>query len=198
MAESIEWLRAFITNHNSLEYVIIFFGSLLGAEFALFIFGFLAAQNVVSIVPLALFGFLGTLAPNILWFLLGKTKTVNRIALNRHADTTTSMITQAVNKISKDNHFIAFIIIKFIIGTAFLLIMYVNKTAMKFRQFLYYETPAVLLSLFIMAGIGYLSGLGFTYLSELFNNLYVALGFILLIALLVAIAKSWIKKRFVV
>jgi membrane protein DedA with SNARE-associated domain len=69
---------------------------------------------------------------------------------------------------------------------------------MKFGKFLYYETPAVLLSLFLMISIGLLSGLGFTYISDLFHNLYVAAGFILLITVVVVTAKLWIKKRIMV
>lgn len=196
MIESIEWLRILILNHRSLEYIIIFFGSLLGGEFALFILGFLAAQNVVSILPVIVLSFFATFFPNTLWFIIGKTKTISRVILSRYASATTSIITQAVNKISRENHFLALIVIKFIIGTPFMLIMYVNRTGLKFKQFLFYETPAIFLSLFVILSIGFIAGLGFTYLSDVFNNLYVSIGFILLIIVFIIIVQLWIKKRF--
>ncbi|MDE2399695.1 MAG: hypothetical protein KGL67_01650 [Patescibacteria group bacterium] len=196
MNAPIELLRVFILDHRSLEYIIIFLGTALGGELALFAFGFLAAQNFISLIPLFIFGFLGTFFPNILWFFIGKTNTASRVILNRYADNTTSMITQAVSNMSKDNHFTALIIIKFIIGTPFLLIMYVHKTGLYLKQFLYYETPAILLSLLVVILIGFISGLGFTILSDIFNNLYIAIGFILIIAVVIIMAKLWIKTQF--
>lgn len=196
MVESIEWLRMFIIDHRSFEYVIIFVGSVFGGEFALFTLGFLAAQNVVSIFSVVVLSFAGALFPNILWFLIGKTKTVSKVILSRYANATTLIVTQAVSKMSKENHFIALTIIKFIIGTPFLLIMYVNKTGLRFRQFLFYETPAVFLSMLVIIPIGFTSGLGFSYLARVFDNFYASIGLILLAVFIIIAVQLWIKKRF--
>ncbi len=196
MLEPAVWLRTLIIEHRSLEYIIVFFGAVFGGEVGLFTLGFLTAQKIVSTVPVIIFSFLGALAPNILWFIIGSTSTASRVVLHRYADTTTSVITDAVRKISRNNHFIALTLIKFLIGTSFLLMMYVSKTNIRFKKFILYESGAIFLSMLVIFPIGFLSGLGFTYVALLFNNLYIAVGFILLIIIIIVVVQLSIKKLF--
>jgi membrane protein DedA with SNARE-associated domain len=196
MIESIEWLRIFILDHRSFEYIIIFFGAALGGEFSLFALGFLAGQDVLSTLSVIILGFAGTLFPNILWFFLGKTKAMSKLVLFRYADATTSMVTQAVDRMSKGNHFAALTIIKFIVGTPFILTMYVSKTDISFRRFILYESGVVLLSLLAVVPIGFVSGLGFIYIASIFNNLYAMVGFVLLVVVIIIMLKRWIKNKF--
>ncbi len=195
MIESIEWLRLFILNHQTFQYVIIFLGAALGGEFALFTFGFLAAQGALGVVPVIVVSFLGAFLPNILWFFIGKTKTMSNIYLHRYANTTTSSITEAVTAMSNGSHLVALILIKFIVGTPLILTMYVNKTNISFRRFMYYESYAIILSLLVILPFGFISGYGFTYLTSVFDSLYTAIGFLLLIVLVIFIIKSSIKKK---
>ncbi len=196
MTESMEWLRIFILNHRSLEYIIIFGGAVIGGEFALFVLGFFSAQGILPIFSVVILSFFASFVPNILWFLLGRTNTIGKITSHRYASNTVSMITEAVVRMSGGSHFIGLIFIKFLVGTPFLLTMYINKTSLRFWYFLVYETPAIILSLLVLLPIGFLSGLGFIYFADIFNNLYVGLGFILLIVLLIVMAQLWIKKKF--
>ena len=48
MIDSIEWLRAFIMAHSSVEYLIVFAGAAFGGELALFTFGFLVVVVMVQ------------------------------------------------------------------------------------------------------------------------------------------------------
>ncbi len=196
MIEPTVWLRTLILEHRSLEYVIVFFGAVFGGELGLFTLGFLTAQKVISITPVIILSFLGALIPNILWFFIGKTNLVTKAVLHRHTKGTTSLITEAVTKISKGNHFIAITIIKFIVGTPFILVMYVNQTRMHFKNFLYYQSAALILSLLVILPIGFVSGLGFSYLESVFNDVYLAIGFILLIIVIIVVIQLSIKKRF--
>ena len=196
MTESIEWLRIFIINHRSFEYIIIFGGAMVGGEFALFALGFLAAQGILPVFSVVLLSFLASFPPNILWFLLGKTATVEKIISHRYANTTISIIGEAIIRVSRGNHFIGLIFAKFIVGTPVILTTYVHKTGLPFWRFIFYETPAIILSLLVLISIGYFSGLGFTYLADIFNNIYVAIGFILLIIVIIVAAQLWLKKRF--
>lgn len=197
MTESIEWLRILILNYPSFQYSIIFFATALGGELALFALAFFAAQGVFSLFPLIVFSFLGAFSPNILWFFLGRTATVGRIISHRYTNTTTSIIVQAITRVSRGNHLVAIIITKFIIGTPLILAMYVNKTAITFKKFLYYESVAIFLSLLIVIPIGFISGLGFTYFAQNLNNLYVAFGFVLLIVIMIIIFQVWLEKMFI-
>lgn len=197
MMNSIELLRLLIVEHQSLQYLIVFIGTVFGGEFALFALGFFIAQGILPVLPSLILGFLGAFTPNILWFLLSKTDITSKIMTHRRADSTVSIITEAVTKISGGNHFIALALIKFLIGTPILLTMYINKTSIRFINFLYYETPAILLSLLVIIPIGFFSGLGFFYLADVFNNFYVAIGFILIIIVVITILQIRLKVKFV-
>ncbi len=196
MTESIEWLREFILNYPALEYLVIFFGAGFGGEFALLVLGFLAAQDIISIFPLIIVGFSGTLFSDTLWFLLGRTRMVKRIISHRYANTTVAVINQAISRVSRGSHFTALIIAKFLVGTRVLLIMYVSSTNIGFRDFIRYDLVAIFLWILVVLPIGFLSGLGFTYFSQILENIYAAIGFILLIILLVIMLEIWLKKKF--
>src|SRR3989338_5669525 len=196
MTESVEWARNFVLHYPSLEYAAVFLGALVGGELALFTLGFLAAQKILHVFPVFLLSFLATYPPNVLWFLLAQTETVKKIVSHRYANTTISIISEAINRISRGNHYVGLIFAKFLVGTPIILTMYVNKNKLTLKEFFIYETPAVMLSLLVIIPIGYLSGLGFSYLADIFNNLYAAIGFIIFIAIVVAVAQSWLKSKF--
>src|SRR3989344_3001895 len=119
MVEAIEWLRLLITNHGSLEYVIIFLGAAFGGEVAMVALGFLAAQGVLSLYLLFIVSFFGTLSSDILYFLIGRTKAAGRFFSHRYTNGTINMITEAVRKVSKGSHFAALISIGFLSGIGF-------------------------------------------------------------------------------
>jgi membrane protein DedA with SNARE-associated domain len=196
MVESIEWLRVFIFHYPYLEYILILLGTAFGGELILLALGFLVAQNIISIYPLVVFGFLGTLFSDTLWFLLGRTSIIKRMVAHRYADTTILAINKAVDRVSGGNHLIAFIIAKFLVGTRILLMMYVGTKTIKFKDFIRNDMVAIFCWLIVVIPIGLLSGFGFTYLAEILENIYAAIGFILLIIFLAIVLEIWLKNRF--
>src|SRR3989338_2168855 len=196
MVEAIEWLRLLITNHGSLEYVIIFLGAAFGGEVAMVALGFLAAQGVLSLYTLFIVSFFGTLSSDILYFLIGRTKAAGRFFSHRYTNGTINMITEAVHKMSKGSHFIALLLANFMIASRIILIIYVSKTNIKFGRFIFYESISLILWLLVLISIGFFSGLGFTYISGILENIYVGIGYILLIFILVVIVQLWFKKIF--
>ncbi|MDO8659477.1 MAG: VTT domain-containing protein [Candidatus Parcubacteria bacterium] len=196
MIASIEWLRVFIDHYPYLEYLVVFLGAAFGGELILLALGFLAAHNIVSIFPLIIFSFTGTLFSDTLWFFLGRTTFVKKIVTHRYANTTISVINKAVERVSKGNDLIALIIAKFLIGTRILLIMYVGTKIVKFKNFIRYDMVAIFLWLMVIIPIGFISGLGFTYFASILENVYAAVGFILLIIFLAIMLEIWLKNRF--
>ena len=196
MTEFMEWLRIFIHNYPSLQYLIIFLITAVGGELALFTLAFFAAQGVLSLFPLIVFGFLGAFSPNVLWFLIGRTATVSRIVAHRYTNTTLSIVTEAVVRISKGNHLRALIVAKFLLGTPIILMLYVNKTALSFKKFLYCESISIFLSLIVIIPIGFISGLGFTYLAENLRHVYWGFGFVVLIIVVLFTVQIWFERRF--
>lgn len=197
MLDSIEWLRTFILHYPSLEYIVVFIGAVLGGEPALFLLGFLAAQGVVAVVPAAMLSYIGAFVPNAIWYFLGGTPFIQRISKQRYTAATISLITEAVQRASRGSHLLAIIIIKFLVGTPVLLVMYVSKTTLSIKQFFYYQSVATFFSILIIMPAGYLSGRGFIYFNEVFQNVYVAIGFILVILMVLMILQVWFEKKFI-
>lgn len=196
MIESIEWLRMFILHYPAIQYLVIFLGAGFGGELALLILGFLGAQGVISIYPLIILSFLGTLFSDALWFVLGRTSIIRKIIAHRYAHTTVSIINQAVHRVSRGSHLMALIIGKFLVGTRVLLIMHTSTQDIKFREFIRYDILAIFLWIIVVLPIGFLSGLGFVYFAKILKNIYLAIGFILLIILVIALVEIWLERRF--
>ncbi len=196
MVESIEWLRAFILNYPSFEYIIVFLGAVLGGEPALFLLGFLAAQGVVSVIAIVVLSYVGAFIPNAIWYFLGNTHMIQRLSSHRYTTHTVSVITEAVERASRGSHLLALIIIKFLVGTPVLLVMYTSKTKLSIKEFFYYQSVATLLSVMVIMPAGYLSGRGFTYFTQVFENVYAAIGFILAILIILMAIQVWFEKRF--
>jgi len=197
MAESILWLHMFISDHRSLEYIIVFFGVILGGGFTLFILGFLAAQNVIPVLSLFIISFLAVFSADAVWFFFGQTSLIKRVVLHRYTNPTISVVAEAITKASKGNQLKAFIFAKFLIATPVVLIMYLSKASLKFREFIYYNTPAIIIWILVATVLGYLPGLGFEYLTDIFQNLSVAVGFILTVVIVLISVHIWLSRRFI-
>ena len=121
---------------------------------------------------------------------------MKKVISHRYANTTVSIINEAVGRVSRGNHLVALIIAKFLVGTRVLLIMYVSTTQISFGQFMRYDLLAILIWIIVVIPIGFLSGLGFTYLAKILNNIYAAVGFILFVIFIVIIVEVLLKKSF--
>lgn len=197
MTDYIEWFRIFITEHRSLEYIIIYFGVALGGEWALIPFAFLSAQGVFSVFALISLSFLGTLSSDLLWFSLGKTSFIKKIILHRYAQPTVLIFSKAMERISRGSRLTSLILAKFIFGTRALFIMYIGESGLSIKKFIYYNMVAVLLWLVAVIPIGFVSGLGFSYLAGIFNNIYVDIGIVLLILFIIVIISVRVEKKLI-
>ncbi len=196
MIESIEWLRVFILDYPSLQYFALFFGPLIGGEFVIISLAFFSAQGVVSLLLLVVLSFLAVFLSDAVWFFLGRTAVAQRIILHRHISPTAIIIFEAVRRTSRGNHFIALVLAKLMPGTRILMIMYMSKSDIVFSKFALYNAVAILIWLLVIIPIGFISGAGFTYLADIFKNLYVSVGFVFLVVIIIITIHLWIKKQF--
>lgn len=197
MAESLEWLGNLIALYPSLTYLIIFLGAAFGGEPGVLALSFLAAQDLFPLWLYLVIAFAGVLASDSLYFFLGKTKLARRLIEHRYAAGTIAVIMEAVDRLSRGKHTLAFILAKFIIGTRAVIIMYVSKTGLSYRYFLRHNLLAIIVWLGLVHITGYLAGLGFAYVSQILENVYAGLGFVLLFLIVVFIIQSRLKKAFV-
>lgn len=197
MLDSVDFLQSLIVDYRPIQYLIILVGTTLGGEFALFVLGFLVAQGVVPLIPSAIISFFGAFLPNLVWFLLGWTKLAAKASSYRRTEQTFEIITEAVRRVSRGSHLAALIIIKFLVGTPVLLVMYTNRTSLPFKKFIFYQSIATILSILVIMTAGYYSGKGFSYVTDLFENIYATIGFILLVIVIIVAFQVWLEKRFI-
>jgi membrane protein DedA with SNARE-associated domain len=193
--EYIQLIREFIVEYPAIEFFIIFFVAGGLGEIGLFIVSFLAAERIFSLAPLIIFAYLGVLSFDLLWFYIGQTKLTKNIISHRYAHKPVSLIVAAIDKISKGNRLTAIVFAKFLVGTRVVLIMYVSKNKIEVLKFIQYNTIATFLWMLIVAPIGFVAGLGFTYLSRVFDNIYAAIGFILLVLVIFIAFQLYFEKR---
>jgi len=197
MTEYVEWLRTVIDNYPAFQYLIIFLGAGFGGEVAVITLGFLSAQGVFPLVTFFLVSFIGTLSTDMIWFFLGRTKMIGKMLTHRYANKTVLIITEAISKVSGGSHLLAMIFAKFLIGTRVVLIMYVAKTGISVKKFIYYDVISVIAWLLVVIPIGYVGGLGFSYLAKVFENIYAGIGFFLIFVFGIVLLQVWFKHFFV-
>ena len=188
------WIQAFVLHYPLFKYCIIFLGAAFGGEAAILGLSFLAAQNFFPLTTFFIVGFLGTVSSDILWFILGKTKTADKIVGHRYTARAVSAIIEAIQKVSGGSHWLALIFAKFLIGTRVVVILYISKTNMAFKKFILPDLVAIVIWLSILSSVGFMAGLGFSYISGVLKNIYAGIGFVILVLVIIAILQKLLKK----
>ena len=196
MIESMQWLATLIAEHSSFTYIIIFLGAAFGGEPAVIALSFLAAQGIFPAVPFIFTSFLGVLFSDCLYFFLGKTTFVRKLIEHRYAAGTIAAIMEAIERLSRGRHVAAFILAKFVIGTRAVIIMYVSKTGITFGYFLRHNLLAIMAWLTLVIAIGYLAGIGYSYVSGVLENVYAGVGFLFLVLIILIIVQTRLKRAF--
>ena len=163
---------------------------------AIIILAFLSAQDIFPLFPFFLVSFSALIFSDTLWFMLGRTRPVLKMMNHRYATNTIWVIAQAIKRMSRGSNLLALIFIKFIIGTRVVLLFYFSRAGMTLKYFLSHNFVAIFIWLAVIIPIGFLSGLGFTYISNILKSIYAGIGFLLLVVLLVIMLQIYLKKIF--
>lgn len=194
MINSMEWLQVFIAHYPTLQYIIIFLGVAFGGEIVIIPLSFLVAQSFFPFFPFLLISFIAVVFSDTFWFLLGKSNITTKMMDHRYANNTILVITQAIHKVSRGNNVLALIFVKFLVGIRIVLIFSFSKNNMATRDFVRYNFIAIFIWLAVIIPIGFLSGLGFTYISNILENIYVGIGFVFLVLFIVIMMQLWFKR----
>lgn len=196
MVESTIWLRELIENYSAIEYLLVFVGTAVGGDFLLIALAFLSAQGLISVPVLLVFSFLGTFFSDILLFLLARTTFLHNIISHRYAHRTASVIVESLLRTGRRNHFLSLTIAKFLVATRVVIMLYADKTDISFKKFFYANAAATFVWVVAVVPIGFTLGLGFTYFSEVFKNIYAGIGLVVLLLVLLGVGEVWLEKKF--
>ena len=197
MPDSFYWLQIVFTTYPALSYIIPFFGAALGGEWVIISLAALSAQGVMPIYTVFLSSYAGTVTSDFIWFSLGKTKFLSVFITHRYTQATMDAIAGSLNKISKGNHLSTLIITKFLYGTRIIVLLYMSQINLPLKEFMRHNMVATFIWLTVVTAIGFLAGKGLTYLLEIFENITIAFGIILLIVLSFFMIQLWLNKRII-
>ncbi len=146
-----------ISDWRPLIYLAIFVAMIIEGDIALFITGFLAYQGVVGVGNAFFVAFFGTIIGNVLWYQMGFRMHPPLSLFKKWMKYFPSMI---------DNHllkrpFYSIFISKFIYGLHHIVLMRMGMLKMGIRRYIGYDIGATAVWLFLVGGLGYISGSAF-------------------------------------
>tara|TARA_Y100000310_G_scaffold298381_1_gene332281 strand:+ start:5383 stop:6063 length:681 start_codon:yes stop_codon:yes gene_type:complete len=178
-------------------YPIALIGSIISGNIFVLFLATLAGQGSLPITKVWIIALIGTLIADTIWFNIGKTKYVEKIARHRKTIYNFYSVKKVLNKSEEKNNFLVFLISKFIYGMRILTLMYAGRRQMHFDQFAKYNYLASTIWVTFIVSIGFLAGKGFTKLLESFNNLKETLTIFLIIIIVTYIIWYFLGKIFI-
>ncbi|MDP2926191.1 MAG: VTT domain-containing protein [Nanoarchaeota archaeon] len=175
-------------------YMISFISGVISEELVVFL-AILSGRDLLPFWIVLIFGTLGALFLNSLWFLLGKSRFGKKIdhyflkKLKKHK----SHI-QKLYSINRKRNLFYLIGTKFIYGTRNVAAFYYGMKGMGYKKFIVYDSIAMIIWALIMLPAGWLAGNGFNRLLKLTRGVEKFLAVILFSAIVIYIIQHIIRK----
>ena len=175
------------------ELPAIFFGAFFFGETVIITAAFLSGQGVWSILNVFWLAFLGTIASDLIWFLLGHSIYKYLKNWQNYQDKYQPTINK-LQKITGDKPFLALLFIKFLYGTRILTILYLSTRKIGFKKFVFYDAIGTIIWLAVLLPIGWLAGKGIGNYIKILDNTEYTLLVIVAIVIILRLITIWLKK----
>ena len=186
----VESLLAIFSNYPSL---ISFLGGLLGGEETLLALSFLAANNMIPLEILFIFGFLGVYVCDLIVFSIGRFKLVHNFEkLEKHSPVY-QRIDKFISKLTNESPFLALMYTKFIYGARLLTLIYLGLKKISLKQFLVSNFIVDLIWMSVIIMLGWLAGSGFKFVLDVFKNVQAAIGLVIVFVIILLIGRKCIN-----
>ena len=192
-----ELMNILIELVGSYSALLSYISGLLTEEFLIFL-AILSGANVLPIWIIFVFGFLGIMTHDILFYFIGRSKLAYYIKKRFQIAKRHKKIELFIEKTGRKSIFLQLLFSKFIYGIRIAIVIYVSHKEPKFRKYLVYNSLAVLIWLIIMLPLGWLAGQGFTQLLHVAKGIEKFLAIFLFSLLILYIFRklivSFVKK----
>jgi membrane protein DedA with SNARE-associated domain len=178
-------------------YPIALIGSIISGNIFVLFLSTLAGQGSLSIFKVWIMALAGTLIADTIWYNLGKTNFINKIARDRRTIYNFYTIKKALTKSQEKNNFTVFLVSKFIYGMRVLTLMYAGRRHMHADHFIKYNYTATTIWVTFIVSIGFLAGKGFTKLFEIFNSMIQTIATFLIILAIIYLIWYFLGKAFI-
>lgn len=175
--------------HSHLYLVSFLFGVL--SEEALLLLAIFAGQSRDSLLVVFIFGFLGIITHDLIFFFISKTNIIRKTGKKIKEENLFSF----VSKIGEKKKFIALIVSKFIYGTRVPMVLYTGQRK-KLYDFIVMDSSAVFIWCSIMIPLGWFAGRGFAEVMEIVKGVEKAIGIIILFIILIYVINHFARKYY--
>ncbi|PIN95121.1 hypothetical protein COU53_00945 [Candidatus Pacearchaeota archaeon CG10_big_fil_rev_8_21_14_0_10_30_48] len=166
-------------------YVLALIGSIISNNLFVIFLSSLSGQGLFSLWKVWIIALMGVLISDIIWFTLGKSASINKIARHRHFLYNYYSIKSILNKSGEKNNFFVFLGSKFVYGAKIITLMYAGRRNMRIKDFIRYNVTSSTIWVSFLVFLGFLAGKGFTKLLDGLNNLKYALVIFILIIIII-------------
>ncbi|MGK0209597.1 MAG: membrane protein DedA with SNARE-associated domain [Patescibacteria group bacterium] len=153
----------------------------------------LAGQGSLSIVSLLLYGYIGVLVIDFVWFFIGMHWLYDVLRGHPYLKKGYKKASVLVDRLSHHNHYLVMFISKFIFGTRIFVMMFLGSERCGVLKFLWYNALANLIWLSFIVSIGFGVGKGIALFTSLYENFTITL----LIAAVVMVGLYYIQHKIV-
>jgi membrane protein DedA with SNARE-associated domain len=188
----LETLAAGFVYNLPLFFILSMIATALWGDGALILFVTLSVHFKISLVLLFFSAFIGTFIGDSCWFFLGR-KISRNLDKYKRINKGFETVSEVIDKIFKKKHFWALLTVKFLYGTRIITIFYLAKEKMTYKKFLFYDTFSTIFWIFGMGFIGYLIGLGFSWILRVFKSVQLAITLLLFCFALIYIIQKFIN-----
>lgn len=190
-----EWFAAILLA-IPFPFLVPLLGAIVGGEETILVISALSAGGALSFPLLLVMSFLGTMISDSGWFYFGRIFT-NWIERKESLYARLQMIERFTHRVTNGNDFLALLMTKFLYGTRLMMIFYLARKRMSYRQFIRYNTIVTGVWTIAVCSIGWAAGLGVSWATDVFDNL--SIGIIIFVAALVLLygARIWLNKTII-
>lgn len=180
----------YLSEYQTLGLVIIFLGMMIEGDIFLFTTGFLVNRGYFAIDLAFLAVFLGTLIGDNLWYVLGELINENSV-FGRFV----SRLTKPFDKHLRGRTFRTILITKFAYGVHRPTLIRAGMLRLPFKKFIEGDIIAIVLWIFLVGGLGYLSSVSFILIKHYLRYTELTLFFGLILFILISHLVSHISKK---
>ena len=155
----------------------------------------LAVNLKISFLPIFAVSYIGALLGDIFWFFTAR-KLFKRIEKYRIFGKPYRHLLMAVNKVAHRNDFVTLFVSKFLYGTRIISVIYLSEKKLSFLRFAAYALIANLAWLFFIGAIGYLVGIGFSFVANVVKNIQLAITLLIIFFVIFVIVRKKINEKF--
>lgn len=153
----------------------------------------LGVQSHIPLILIALSAFIGTIIGDTIWFFIG-IRFIKKLKKKKALKKTFLRISRTIEKTFGNRYTLALTTVKFLYGTRVITIFYLADKKLRYKKFIMYNIIATFFWVIGVGAIGWLAGIGFSYIVNVFKNLQLAiLGLIVLFLIIAAIQKKITK-----